>query len=40
MNEYLTTLQHKNKSAIGCQTHDIYIKGKNIYYKYINEILL
>ena len=28
MNEYLTTPQHKNKSAIVCQTNDIYIKSK------------
>ena len=28
MNECLTTPQHKNKSAIGCQTNDIYIKHK------------
>ena len=25
-NECLTTPQHKNKSAIGCQTNGIYIK--------------
>ena len=26
INECLTTPQHKNKSAIGCQTNGIYIK--------------
>ena len=29
MNDCLTTPQHKNKSAIGCQTNGIYIKSKN-----------
>ena len=28
MSEYLTTPQHKNKSATGCQTYGIYIKSK------------
>ena len=27
MNSCLTTPQHKNKSAIGCQTNGIYIKS-------------
>ena len=27
MNEYLTTPQHKNNSAIACQTNGIYIKS-------------
>ena len=33
MNECLTTPQHKNKSAIGCQTNGIYIKRtkSNVY---------
>ena len=36
MSECLTTSQHKNKSAIGCQTNDIYIKHKksNVYKLY------
>ena len=29
MNECLTTPQHKNESAIGCQTIGIYIKKLN-----------
>ena len=29
MNECLTTPQHKNKSAIGCQTNGIYIQSEN-----------
>ena len=28
VNVWLTTSQHKSKSAIGCQTNDIYIKTK------------
>ena len=31
----LTTPQHKNKSAIGCQTIGIYIKSKSYYKKSI-----
>ena len=29
MNECLMTPQHKNKSAVVCQTNDIYVKSKN-----------
>ena len=28
LNDCLTTPQHKNKSAIGCQTNGIYIKNQ------------
>ena len=28
LNDWLTTPQRKSKSAIGCQTNDIYIKTK------------
>ena len=35
MNECITTPQHKNKSAIRCQTNSIYIKSKNHIYIYI-----
>ena len=38
MNECLVTPQHKNKSAIGCQTNGIYIKSKSTKIKQLGKI--